>query len=360
MAIDPDTGAYRLGSGARGGGLSGPGIHPVAVRAVHDVHAALPDLPIVGVGGVSRGRRRRRAACWPARRPCRSAPPPSPTRARPQRVLRRAGPLGRPHRRAPRCPSSVGTAHEKETDTMTTAAAERRRGAGPARRRPRRRRRWSPRCGSARELQPWFGVAKVGLELYSAAGPDIVGGLHDLGFDVFCDLKLHDIPTTVGTGGARASASLGARYLNFHAQGGVAMLTAGVDGFLAGRRRRRARRARSPLGGHDPHQRRRRAAAHPRQARAGRARGRVRRRGVRGGRRRTRSSSSARASSPSCPASARAGADAHDQARAATPEAASPPAPTSSCSGARSPTPTTRRRQPRRSPRRWRATAAAG
>jgi dihydroorotate dehydrogenase (NAD+) catalytic subunit len=38
-----------------GGGLSGPAIHPVAVRAVHDVHQEIPDLPIVGVGGVSRG-----------------------------------------------------------------------------------------------------------------------------------------------------------------------------------------------------------------------------------------------------------------------------------------------------------------
>jgi dihydroorotate dehydrogenase (NAD+) catalytic subunit len=55
MAIDPDTGTYRLGSGPRGGGLSGPAIHPVAVRAVHDVHAALPELPIVGVGGVVTG-----------------------------------------------------------------------------------------------------------------------------------------------------------------------------------------------------------------------------------------------------------------------------------------------------------------
>jgi dihydroorotate dehydrogenase (NAD+) catalytic subunit len=55
MAIDPETGEYRLGSGARGGGLSGPGIHPIAVRAVHDVHAALPALPIVGVGGVATG-----------------------------------------------------------------------------------------------------------------------------------------------------------------------------------------------------------------------------------------------------------------------------------------------------------------
>lgn len=85
----------------------------------------------------------------------------------------------------------------------------------------------------ARELQPWFGVAKVGLELYSAAGPDIVGGLAELGVDVFCDLKLHDIPTTVGRA-AKVIGSLGARYLNFHAQGGVAMLRAGVDGFLAG------------------------------------------------------------------------------------------------------------------------------
>jgi tRNA-dihydrouridine synthase len=55
MAIDPDTVSYRLGSARRGGGLSGPAIHPIAVRAVHDVHAALPDLPIVGVGGISSG-----------------------------------------------------------------------------------------------------------------------------------------------------------------------------------------------------------------------------------------------------------------------------------------------------------------
>lgn len=55
MAIDPETGDYRLGSGPRGGGLSGPAIHPIAVRAVHDVHAALPELPIIGVGGVAGG-----------------------------------------------------------------------------------------------------------------------------------------------------------------------------------------------------------------------------------------------------------------------------------------------------------------
>jgi dihydroorotate dehydrogenase (NAD+) catalytic subunit len=53
MAYEADT--LRPGLGAGGGGLSGRAIHPVAVRAVHDVHAALPDLPIVGVGGVTSG-----------------------------------------------------------------------------------------------------------------------------------------------------------------------------------------------------------------------------------------------------------------------------------------------------------------
>ncbi len=53
MAIDPATRRPRLGGG--GGGLSGSAIHPVAVRAVHDVHAAFPDAAIVGVGGVASG-----------------------------------------------------------------------------------------------------------------------------------------------------------------------------------------------------------------------------------------------------------------------------------------------------------------
>lgn len=51
LAYDPDTLAPALGAG--GGGLSGRAIHPVAVRAVHDVHAALPEVPIIGVGGVA-------------------------------------------------------------------------------------------------------------------------------------------------------------------------------------------------------------------------------------------------------------------------------------------------------------------
>lgn len=80
-----------------------------------------------------------------------------------------------------------------------------------------------------RDVGPWFGVAKVGLELYSAAGPDAVTQLVELGFKVFLDVKLHDIPTTVGKA-ARVIGSLGASYLTLHAFGGVAMLRAGVEG----------------------------------------------------------------------------------------------------------------------------------
>ncbi|KAA0236348.1 MAG: Orotidine 5'-phosphate decarboxylase [Acidimicrobiales bacterium] len=87
----------------------------------------------------------------------------------------------------------------------------------------------------ARELQPWFGVAKIGLELYSAAGPDSIGALRDLGYEVFLDLKLHDIPTTVNRA-ARVLGALGVDYLTLHAHGGVPMLKAGVDGLEEGAR----------------------------------------------------------------------------------------------------------------------------
>ena len=84
-----------------------------------------------------------------------------------------------------------------------------------------------------RELMPWFGVAKIGLELYSAAGPDAVGALRELGYDVFLDLKLHDIPNTVGKA-ARVLGALGVDYLTLHAFGGVDMLRAGVEGLAEG------------------------------------------------------------------------------------------------------------------------------
>jgi orotidine-5'-phosphate decarboxylase len=85
----------------------------------------------------------------------------------------------------------------------------------------------------ARDLEPWFGVAKVGLELFSATGPEVVTALVERGWKVFLDLKLHDIPTTVGRA-ARVLGALGATYVTLHAHGGVAMLRAGVEGLVIG------------------------------------------------------------------------------------------------------------------------------
>lgn len=75
----------------------------------------------------------------------------------------------------------------------------------------------------ARLVAPHVGVLKVGLELFMAEGPAAIAVCHDLGLDVFLDLKLHDIPETVGRA-VRSAASLGIRYLTVHAHGGRAML----------------------------------------------------------------------------------------------------------------------------------------
>jgi orotidine-5'-phosphate decarboxylase len=85
----------------------------------------------------------------------------------------------------------------------------------------------------AKELSPYFGVAKVGMELFYAAGPDAVAVLVEEGYRVFADLKLYDIPTTVARA-ASVIGALGASFLTIHAHGGVDMLRAGVEGFVDG------------------------------------------------------------------------------------------------------------------------------
>ena len=85
----------------------------------------------------------------------------------------------------------------------------------------------------AGSLFDFFGTVKVGLELYTAAGPDSVGVFTEAGFNVFCDLKLHDIPTTVHKA-ARVVGAVGARWVTAHASGGEEMLKAAVDGLREG------------------------------------------------------------------------------------------------------------------------------
>jgi len=79
--------------------------------------------------------------------------------------------------------------------------------------------------GKVKSIGESVGFYKIGLELFSAEGPDVVKAVRDLGKKVFLDLKLHDIPRTVERA-VRSCGKLGVDLLTIHAAGGNAMVRA--------------------------------------------------------------------------------------------------------------------------------------
>jgi orotidine-5'-phosphate decarboxylase len=80
----------------------------------------------------------------------------------------------------------------------------------------------------AKRLDPNQCRVKVGKELFTTAGPVILDELHKLGFDIFLDLKFHDIPNTVANA-VSAAAKAGVWMVNIHASGGRRMMEASAN-----------------------------------------------------------------------------------------------------------------------------------
>ncbi|MGA7841018.1 MAG: orotidine-5'-phosphate decarboxylase, partial [Candidatus Acidiferrales bacterium] len=86
--------------------------------------------------------------------------------------------------------------------------------------------RLGPATALARKLRGAAGMFKVGSQLFTSEGPRAVIKLADLGYDIFLDLKFHDIPNTVGHAVAAAVRLPRVRLMTLHASGGLAVMRA--------------------------------------------------------------------------------------------------------------------------------------
>jgi orotidine-5'-phosphate decarboxylase len=89
-----------------------------------------------------------------------------------------------------------------------------------------------PAEAMADQLDPALCRLKIGKELFTRTGPDLVKTLHARGFDIFLDLKFHDIPNTTAAA-VSAAAELGVWMVNVHASGGPNMMTAAREALLS-------------------------------------------------------------------------------------------------------------------------------
>ena len=210
------------------GGCPEPALHSVALRAVYDCRAAYPDAAIVGVGGIADGEGALRMLMAGAN----AVQVGTATLADPGRhggfstsclrtlerdgsgaVRRSSGPPKDDARTAP--PGHAGSADVRGASAWRSIFTTCRRPSS------------SPSCWRRGSASPRWSRT---LHLRRAGAVQALAGE---GFEVFLDVKLHDIPTTVGRGAEQAGA-LGVTYLTVHAAGGNAMVRAAVDGFATG------------------------------------------------------------------------------------------------------------------------------
>ena len=205
------------------GGLSGPAIKPVALRMVWEVHNAV-DVPIIGMGGISNGEDAIEFdPSWyqgddikgsELRRPARE-----PARARGNgRVLQGKRSLAgqRAHWRTGGI-VAMEWKNEPAADRIIVALD-----CSP-----------DEAVVLGEKLAGHARWVKIGMTLYYAVGPSIVNTMHKLGFRVFLDLKLHDIPHQV-YGAANSIAKAGADLFTVHASGGADMMQSAEKGARKG------------------------------------------------------------------------------------------------------------------------------